>query len=229
MNRYTLKIKDWPENDRPRERLIKHGEASLSDAEILAIVLRVGNQELTAIDLARKLIQECGGFRGLDTRSIAELCQVNGIGPAKAAQIKAAIETGKRLFLEDNEPDGKVTCSDDVYRLFCPYLRDLNREVFKLLMLTTRNTVILEKTLFEGTLTESTVSPREVIKEAINQGAASVVFIHNHPSGNPQPSEEDKRLTRHLKTACELVGVNVLDHIIIGKSDYYSFADAGLL
>ncbi len=229
MNRYTPKIKDWPENDRPRERLVKYGAQSLSDAEILAIILRVGNQELTAIDLARKLIKECNGFRGLDMKSIAELCQVNGIGPAKAAQIKAAIETGKRLFLEDVQNNGKVECSADVHRLLSPYLRDSNREVFKILLLTSRNTIITEKTLFEGSLTESIVSPREVIKEAINQGAAAVVFVHNHPSGNPHPSEEDKRLTRHLKKACELVGVSVLDHIIIGKNGYYSFADSGLL
>lgn len=229
MARYTPKITDWPENDRPRERLSQFGPESLSDAEILAIILRTGDQEGTALDLARKLINDFGGFRGLDARSVAELCQIHGIGPAKAAQIKAALEAGKRLFLEDVRTRQKVESSDDVYRLVNPRLRDLDREVFKILLLTSRNTVIAEKTVFEGSLTESLVSPREIIKEAVNHAAASVVFIHNHPSGNPEPSEEDKRVTRQLAAACELIGVAVLDHIIVGSNGYFSFADAGLL
>jgi DNA repair protein RadC len=229
MNAYRLKIKDWPESERPRERLVKYGAQSLSDAEILAIILRVGNYEKTAIDLARSIITELGGFRGLDTRSIAELCQVNGIGPAKAAQIKAAIEIGKRLFLEENTASLTVECSEDVFKIVGPYLENLDREVFKILLLNSRNSIILDKELFQGGLTESMVSPREVIKEAINHSAASVVFVHNHPSGHPSPSEEDKNVTRRLKNACETVGVKVLDHIIIGKKAYYSFADSGLL
>lgn len=229
MARYTPKIPEWPEEDRPRERLIKFGADKLSDAEILAILLRVGSQETTAIDLARQLIKEFGGFRGMDSRSVAELCQVSGIGPAKAAQIKAALEAGKRLFLEDTKIKDKVEGSDDVYKIISPYLRDLNHEVFKILLLTSRNTLILEKTVFEGSLTESIVSPREIIKEAVNHSAASVVFVHNHPSGNPEPSEEDKRVTMQLKTACQMVGINVLDHIIIGSKGYFSFADSGLI
>lgn len=229
MARYTPKIPEWPENDRPRERLINLGAETLSDAEILAIILRVGNQETTAIDLARQLIKSFGGFRGLDARSVGELCEIDGIGPAKAAQIKAALETGKRLFLEEARIKDKVESSDDVYKIVHPRLRDLGREVFKVLLLTSRNTIILEKTIFEGSLTESLVSPREIIKEAINHSAASVVFIHNHPSGNPAPSEEDKRVTHRLKTACEAIGVVVLDHIIIGNSSYFSFADSGLI
>lgn len=229
MVRYTPKIPDWPEEDRPRERLIKIGADKLSDAEILAILLRVGSQETTAIDLARRIIKEFGGFRGIDSHSVAELCQVNGIGTAKAAQIKAALEVGKRLFREDAKIKDKVESSDDVYKFVSPHLRDLGREVFKILLLTSRNTVILEKTIFEGGLTESFVSPREIVKEAINHAAASVVFVHNHPSGNPEPSEEDKRVTQQLKNACQMVGINVLDHIIIGSNNYFSFADSGLI
>ena len=229
MARYTPKIPEWPEDERPRERLVKFGAEKLSDAEVLAILLRVGSQDRTAIDLARYLLSEFGGFRGLDEKSISEICQVNGIGHAKAAQIKAAIELGKRLFLEEVKTKEKVESSDDVYRIVHPHLRNLGKEVFKILMLTTRNTIIEEKTIFEGSLTESVVSPREVIKEAVNHAAASVVFVHNHPSGNPEPSEEDKRVTRTLKSACEVVGINVLDHIIIGHKGYYSFADSGLI
>jgi len=227
--RYTPKIPDWPEDDRPRERLIKFGAESLSDAEIVAILLRVGSREITAIDLARKIIKNFGGFRGLDSRSTSELCEVNGIGPAKAAQIKAAFELGKRFFVEDAKKQTKVESSDEVFKLVSPHLSNLSREVFKILLLTSRNTMIAEKTIFEGSLTESIVSPREIVKEAINQSAASVVFVHNHPSGNPAPSDEDKRVTKHLKSACEMVGINVLDHIIVGSDGYYSFADSGLI
>lgn len=228
MARYTPKIPDWPESERPRERLIKFGAAGLSDAEILAILLRVGNHETTAIDLARHIINDFGGFRGLDSRSVAELCEVAGVGPAKAAQIKAAIELGKRLFLEEAAPQSKVESSEDVFKLVSPHLQNLNHEVFRILLLTSRNAVIADKVMFAGSLTESIVSPREIIKEAINQAAASVVFVHNHPSGDPAPSNEDKRVTSHLKQACEMVGVNVLDHIIVANSKYYSFADSGL-
>jgi len=223
------KIPEWPEEERPRERLITHGPERLSDAELLAILLRVGGKDDTAIDLARRLINEFSGFRGLDSRSVAELCQVNGIGPAKAAQIKAALEIAKRLFRETIHLEDKVQSSEDVYHLVRPYLRDLTREVFRVVFLTSRNRVIGEKSLFEGSLTESMVSPREVIKEAVNRGAASIVFIHNHPSGDPSPSEEDRRMTARLKQACEVVGITVLDHIIVGRDRYFSFADEGIL
>ncbi|MFQ5652106.1 MAG: DNA repair protein RadC [bacterium] len=229
MARYTPKIPDWPEDERPRERLVKFGVQSLSDAEILAILLRVGSQETTAIDLARKIINDFGGFRGLDSRSVAELCEINGIGPAKAAQIKAAIELGKRLFLEETKLRDRVESSDDVYQIVKPHLRDLDREVFRVLMLTSRHTIIADKVLFEGSLTESLISPRELIKEALNQGAASLVMVHNHPSGNPSPSDQDKLVTKRLKIACEAVGIGVLDHVIVGQRGYFSFADSGLL
>ncbi len=229
MARYTTKITEWPEDERPRERLIKFGADKLSDAEILAILLRVGNKETTAIDLARHILKEFGGFQGIDARSVSELCQVHGIGIAKAAQIKAALELGKRLFLEDVRIKDKVESSDDVYQIVNPHIQNLGREIFKILLLTSRNKIILEKIIFEGSLTESLVSPREIIKEAINHSAASIVFVHNHPSGNPEPSEQDKRVTTQLKNACQVVGINVLDHLIIGKKSFFSFADAGLL
>ncbi len=229
MARYTPKIPDWPEDERPRERLIKFGAQALSDAEILAILLRVGSHDTTAIDLARKIIHDFNGFRGLDSRSVPELCEINGIGPAKAAQIKAAIELGKRLFLEEPRVRDKVESSDDVQRLVSPHMRDLGREVFRVLLLTSRNTIIADKVLFEGSLTESLVSPRELVKEALNQAAASVVLVHNHPSGIPSPSDEDKRVTKRIKVACEVVGINVLDHIIVGQKGYFSFADSGLM
>lgn len=229
MAQYSLRIKDWPEDERPRERLIRWGADKLTDAELLAILLRVGDSDNTATELARKLLQKFGGFRGLDSKSILELCQINGIGPAKAAQIKAALEVGKRVFTSKMKKLRKLKTSDDINLLLGPYLRDLTREVFKIVLLTSRNNLISERTMFEGSLTESLVNTREIIKIALNESAASIVFVHNHPSGNPQPSTEDKKITTELIKACKLVGIRVLDHLIIGKDNFYSFADNGAL
>jgi DNA repair protein RadC len=229
MKKYILKIKDWPEHERPRERLIKYGADKLQDAELLAIILRVGGIEDTAIDLARILLNKFGSFRGLDGKSVSELCEVNGIGPAKAAQIKAAMEMGKRMASEQIKIKERIESYKDVYKLVGPYMRDLHREEFKIILLTSRNNLILERTLFEGSLTESIVNAREIVKEALNNTAASIVFVHNHPSGDPTPSTEDKNITQRLVNACKLVGVNPLDHVIIGKDDYYSFSENGLI
>lgn len=229
MGRYVAKIPEWPEEERPRERLLAHGPERLADAELLAIILRTGSGQATALDLARHLLQECQGFRGLDGRSAAELCRQDGIGPAKAAQIKAALEIGKRLFREQSRVRERVASSADVYEVVRAHMRDLPREVFKVLLLTSRHKLLAEKTIFEGSLTESVVSPREVVYEALTQQAAAVVFVHNHPSGDPSPSTEDRNITRMLKEACQLVGITVLDHVIVGKDSYFSFADEGLL
>jgi len=229
MKKYILKIKDWPEHERPRERLIKYGADKLQDAELLAIILRTGGMEDTAIDLARILLNKFGNFRGLDAKSVGELCEINGVGPAKAAQIKAALEIGKRMTAEQVKIKEKINTSEDVYNLLGPYMRDLNREEFKIVLLTSRNNFILERTIFEGSLTESMVNPREIVKEALNNSAAGVVFVHNHPSGDPAPSTEDKTLTVKLIKACKLVGIKTCDHIIIGKDGYYSFAERGLI
>ncbi|MDH7560555.1 MAG: DNA repair protein RadC [bacterium] len=223
------KIPEWPEGERPRERLLAHGPEPLADAELLAIILRTGSGGATALDLARHLLHKYHGFRGLDARSPAELCQETGVGPAKAAQIKAALEIGKRLFREQSRVGDKVASSADVYALVRGHIRDLPREVFIVLFLTSRNKLLDEKTVFEGSLTESVVSPREVVYEALSRQAAAVVFVHNHPSGDPSPSQEDKSITKMLKDACQLVGITVLDHVIIGKDSYFSFADEGLL
>jgi len=229
MKKYILKIKDWPEHERPRERLIKYGADKLQDAELLAIILRTGGMEDTVIDLARILLKKCGNFRGLDAKSIGELCEVNGIGPAKAAQVKAALEIGKRMASEQVKVKERLDSGKAVYNLIGAYMRDLNREVFKIILLTSRNNLILERTIFEGSLTESIVNAREIVMEAINNSAAGIVFVHNHPSGDPTPSTEDKHLTSKLINACRLVGIRVCDHIIIGKEGYYSFVEHGLI
>jgi DNA repair protein RadC len=229
MKKYILKIKDWPEHERPRERLIKYGADKLQDAELLAIILRVGGVEDTAIDLARILLNKFGSFRGLDAKSVGELCEVNGVGPAKAAQIKAALEMGKRMASEQIKIKERIDSGKDVYKLVGTYMRDLHREEFKIILLTSRNNLILERTLFEGSLTESIVNAREIVKEALNNSAAGIVFVHNHPSGDPTPSLEDKNITQKLVSACKLVGIRTCDHVIIGKDDYYSFVENGLI
>jgi len=191
----------------------------------LAILLRTGGREDTAMDLARILLNKFGSFRGLDAKSVGELCEINGVGPAKAAQIKAALEIGKRMTAEQIKDKVRIDTCKDVYRLVGPYLRDLNREEFKIILLTSRNNLILERTVFEGSLSESIVNPREIVKEALNSSAAGIIFVHNHPSGDPSPSTEDKNLTHRLINACKLVGVTTHDHIIIAGNGYFSFAE----
>lgn len=228
---YThTRIADWPEDDRPREKLIRLGPDSLSDAELLAIILRVGTKQRTAIDLAREILKNCNGFRGIARMDVEMLTDVPGIGIAKAAQIKAAIEIGNRLAAQaSNGQQLRITCSKDAFDYLHLKYRDRKREVFCLLMLTSRNRVIDEKIIFEGSLTHSMVSTREVVRELINAGAAQVIFIHNHPSGEVTPSPEDLQITKQLVTACRAVDVQVLDHLIIGDNQYYSFADEGKL
>lgn len=229
MDSYTSRIKDWPETERPRERLMNSGPDALSDAELLGIILRTGNRNSTAMDLARQLLDEFGGIRGLDTQPAVAMCDVNGIGVAKAAQIKAALELAKRLVQQQWISRERISTSEEAYQFVRLRMRDLHREQFRTIFLTTRNEIIAEKTLFEGSLTESVVSAREIILSAVQLAAASVILLHNHPSGTPDPSNEDKNITKKLATACRYADISVLDHIIVGKDSYFSFADEGLL
>ena len=228
---YKTTIKDWPEEERPREMLMKHGAENLSPAKLLAIILRTGDgvKRISAEDLARNLMVRFGNFRNLDSASFSELCSVEGIGMAKAAQIKAALEIGKRFLREKTKMGWKIKSVEDVVNYYKPYLRDLKKEVFKVMLLDGRNKIINDIAISEGSLTASVVHPREVIKEAIKGSAAAIIFVHNHPSGEPKPSEEDIEITNRLVQACDLVGIRALDHIIIGGDDYMSFVDAGLM
>lgn len=229
MKRSFSTIRDWPETERPREKMLHNGPEMLTDVELIAILLRTGGIESTAIDTARKLMQQFHSFRTLDQKTIEDLCQVKDIGPAKAVQIKAAIEIGKRFA---NAPAAKgeiIESSEDIYHSMRLYLQNLDREEFHIILLTNRNKVLLKKRLFQGSLSSSLVEPREIIKTALNYSAASVIFVHNHPSGNPSPSAEDKALTKRLKMACEVMGIRVLDHIVIGSETYFSFNEHSLL
>lgn len=228
---YHQRIKDWPEDERPRERLIKFGPETLSDAQVLAIVLRTGDASggNTALDLARALLQRFGSFQGLDSAGVSEICSIRGIGQAKAAQIKAAFEAGKRLLAQGGQVGGKFNSSEDVAHYYYPRLAGAKKEIFKAVLLDSKNRVIKEVTISEGSLNASVVHPREVFNPAIKESAAGVIFVHNHPSGDPSPSREDKALTQRLVQTGEVVGIKVIDHIVLGNGEFFSFLDQKLL
>ncbi len=220
-------IHRWPANQRPRERLTSHGAAALSDAELLAILLRIGRQRTSAVQVALDLLGRLDGLRGLSNRSLAELCAVPGIGAAKAAQVLAAVELGKRALAAPLSAGERVQSSQAVFRHYAPRLRDLKREVFTVLLLDAKHSVIRDVAISQGSLTVSVVHPREVFNLAVRESAAAVIFLHNHPSGDPEPSPEDHALTARLVEAGAILGIQVLDHLVIGDDSYVSFADRG--
>lgn len=219
----------WPETERPRERLLSKGPDALSDAHLLAILLRTGRRDSSAVQVAIELLHRVGGVAGLAKCGVDELCRISGIGPAKAAQLKAAIELGRRAMAEPLSTGTRVTCSGDLFKHFHPSLRDLKHEVFKVVLLDAKNTVLKESTVSEGSLTLSIVHPREVFALAVRESAAAVIFLHNHPSGDPTPSLEDRQLTDRLLAAGKVLGIRVLDHVVMGDGRYVSFADQGWL
>lgn len=219
----------WPETERPRERLLAKGPDALSDAQLLAILLRTGRRDSSAVQVAIELLSRVGGIAGLATCGVEELCAVQGVGPAKAAQLKAAAELGRRSLATPLSTGTRISSSADLFKHFHPILRDRKQELFKVVLLDAKNTVVKEATVSEGTLTLSIVHPREVFAFAIRESAAAVIFLHNHPSGDPTPSLEDRQLTDRLAEAGRLLGIPVLDHVIVGDGRYVSFADEGWL
>lgn len=224
-------IKDWPEEERPRERLILFGADKLSEAQLLAILLRTGDSASgqSALDLGRGLMKDLGDLKTLDAASIAELCAFRGIGEAKAAQLTAALELGKRLLAGGKGNKTQFTGSQEVADRYIPQLRNAKKEVFRSLLLNTKNCIIREVTISEGSLSASIVHPREAFAPAIKESAASIIFVHNHPSGDPAPSPEDLEITRRLVEVGALVGIKVLDHVIVGDNQHFSFRDENLL
>ncbi len=221
-------IKEWPEEDRPREKLLDRGVEALTDAELLAILLRTGNAGASALDHARLLLSQFGGIKGIDSAPAKELCAIKGIGPAKSAQLKAGLEIGRRLGREKWEAGQALRSSEDVFRHFAELEKE-KREIFYVVLLNNKNRKIREVKISEGSLTASLVHPREVYNPVIRESAAAVIFVHNHPSGDPAPSPEDIEITRRLKQVGEVMGVRVLDHVVIGRDRYYSFSDRGIL
>lgn len=224
-----MPISDWPAQERPREKLLAKGAASLSDAELLAIFLRTGRQGKTAVDLSRELLTEFGGLRSMIEADPSTFCQTKGLGLAKYSQIQAAIELGKR-YLEENLGKKDILSSpDDTKNFLIAQLRAYPHEVFACLFLDNRHQIISFDKMFKGTIDGASVYPREVVKQALARNAAAVIFAHNHPSGIAEPSLADKNITRRLQDALKLVDIRVLDHFIIGDNTAVSFAELGLL
>lgn len=235
--RTTKPIKKWVKEDRPREMLIKVGSENVPLTKLLAIILRTGNSfdGSSAEDLARKLLDKFRDLRGMDQASVDDLCLIKGIGMAKGVQIKSALEIGKRFYRETAESKKKLNNVESVIGFvrdfYGPYLRDSKKEFFNIILLDRKNKVIDAKELTKGSVNASIVDPLEIVREATKETASSIILIHNHPSGEVDPSRDDIETTDRVVKACDLVNVRVLDHIIIGKNleDYFSFMDKGLI
>ena len=227
---YSNAICQWPEEDRPREKLVKYGEHCLSNSELLAILLRTGTKGKSAIDLARQVIDKFKTFRNMSHTDVNDWREFKGLGLAKIAQIKAAIEIGRR-FREDEAREEKpqIKSAKDVADLLMPQMRDLKTEVFKVVYLDSDNRIIDVSDAAIGTVNHSTPIIREIIHFSLQKFATSIICAHNHPSGNIAPSTQDKKFTKELNDAGKLMGIKVLDHIIIGDDSYYSFSDEGTM
>jgi len=229
---YKMPITDWPESERPRERLMKYGPMKLSEVELLAILIRSGSGSNSALDVARELMSKAGGLNQLARLDYKDILQmsIKGIGNTKAVTIAAAIQLARRLQMEESaSPDKILRSSDEVARLYIPKLRDLNKEIFMVLLLASNNRLLKDVIISEGILNASVVTPREVFREAVVGMAAAVILVHNHPSGNPEPSREDIQLTKQMTESGKMMNIPVLDHIIIAGNQHSSFADKGLL
>lgn len=222
-------IRDWPAGERPREKLLHRGAEALSDAELLAIFLRTGVRGRSAVDLARELLAEFGGLRALLAADRRRVCAAAGLGDAKYCQLQAALEIARRFFAESLDRGATLTRPGQARELLVARLRDRPHEVFAVLFLDNRHRVLHYGELFRGTIDGAAVHPREVVREALERGAAAVILAHNHPSGIAEPSAADHAITRRLREALNLVDVRVLDHIVVGDGEAVSFADRGLL
>jgi len=225
----SYKITRWPEKERPRERLLQYGPQPLAEAELLGILLGKGTRKKTAVDLARELLDQYESLQKLFSRSPSELMKIKGIGSAKAATLSAAFELARRVQSQKDSPRASFKRSSDVATRYLPLMRDLRKEVFKILLLNRANRLMRDVTISEGTLEASIVHPRDVFREAILEPASGIILIHNHPSGNPNPSEDDLRITKQLVEAGRLLGIKVYDHIILAGESYRSLADEGLI
>ena len=224
-----MAITDWPAAERPREKLLEQGVEVLSDAELLAIFLRVGVTGKSAVDLARELLTIFGSLNGIFNASLSELTQVNGIGSSKYAQLQAIFEMSRRALNEKMRAQDVFKSPQEVSDYLRLKLSALTQEVFMVLFLGTQNQLLASEIMFTGTLMQTSVYPREVVKRAMHHNAGSVIFAHNHPSGIAQQSIADELLTKQLKEALALVDVRVLDHIIVAGNQTLSFVEQGLL
>jgi DNA repair protein RadC len=219
----------WPPSDRPRERLYANGPEALADAELLAIQLGSGTRGRNALDVAREMLAAYGSLGDVAGREVDELARLRGVGPAKAARLVATFELTRRL--RARVPGSRIILSApaDVYAAFGPLMEDLPREVFRVALLDAQNGLLRDRVVSEGTLSASLVHPREVFKPAILESAASVILLHNHPSGDPTPSREDIRLTRQLAECARLLELRIHDHVVIGRGRFVSLAERGII
>ena len=224
-----MAITDWPASERPREKLLELGVEALSDAELLAIFLRVGVTGKSAVDLARDLLTQFGSLNGIFAAQLSELTQVHGIGSSKYVQLQAIFEMSRRALSEQMQVKDVLNSPKQVRDFLCLKLGQLTREVFMVLFLDSQNRIVTTEEMFSGTLMQTSVYPREVVKRALYHNAASVIFAHNHPSGIAQQSQADEMITKQLKEALALVDVRVLDHFIVAGNVTLSFAERGLL
>jgi DNA repair protein RadC len=224
-----MAINDWPVDDRPREKLLAKGPGSLSDAELLAIFLRTGTKGKSAVDLARALLEKFGSLAGLQAASRETFCAVPGLGSAKYAQLQAATELTRRALAAEMKSGINLSSPTAVRDFLRLSIQNRQVEVFVGLFLDAQNRVIAVEELFSGTLTQTSVFPREVVRKALHHNAAGVIFAHNHPSGVAEPSRADESLTQALKEALALIDVRVLDHFVVGRGATLSFAERGLL
>lgn len=225
-------IKEWPEDERPREKMLKQGVGSLTNAELLALIIRTGDTATgkSAIDLGREIIAHFGdNLRELGSAGLAEICTIKGMGPAKATGIKAAFTLAARFQARRLEHLDRFTSPRQVFDYFHHEFRDSRKEYFLILLLDGKNRIIRRVQVSEGSLNQSIVHPREVFLPAVKESAAAIILVHNHPTGDPAPSSEDIAITRRLREAGEIMGIKVLDHIIIGDGEFVSFVERGLL
>ena len=228
--RLRYRIKDLPQHERPRERLRDLGPAALSNAELLAILLRTGTARFTAIELAANLLSRFGSLTEIAELTVGELSKVHGMGTAKSAQVLAALELGRRTATFRDGARPAITCPEDAANLLTAEMRQYKKEITKALLLNTKNQVLKVTQISEGTLDTSLLHPREVFREAIREAAAAVVLVHNHPSGDPEPSEDDIRVTREFTKAGAVLNIDVLDHIIIASSgSFTSLRERGII
>lgn len=222
-----MAITDWPEDQRPRERLVKHGPQTLSDAELLAVFLRVGVSGKSAVDLGRDMIAHFGSLNGLFSANLPEFSKLHGLGPAKYAQLQAVMELARRSITEELRAGETLGSPQAVKQYLQLLLARHSYESFAVLFLDVKNRLIASEELFRGTLTHTSVYPREVVKAALAHNAAAVIIAHNHPSGTPEPSAADRTLTLALKQALALVDIRLLDHFVVAGRHVYSFAEHG--
>jgi DNA repair protein RadC len=222
-------ISQWPLSERPREKLLQQGAQALSNAELLAIILRIGTRGSSAVELGRTVMQYFGGFRQMADADLAEWRKIKGLGTAKTASLIAAVEIGRRFWAEETVPSKPIETAEQVAAMFSPHLRDLKHEVFDLLLLNGKRKPLCTIRMDEGTITETNTYSRDIMTAALQKRAAGIVLIHNHPSGESEPSASDKDLTRQVVYAGRIMNVRVHDHVIIGDNKHFSFEAEGLI